>query len=256
MLDVGQGDAVLIRDGNRSLLVDGGGWSSGDFGGRVLVPALAAEGVRRLDALVLTHPDRDHCAGLLDLVDYLPARELWLAPGAAASSCGRALALRPGPRLRLLWRGERAALGGWRFEALHPPPGGGGDDNDRSLVLLATAAGRRVLLTGDIEAAAERELVAAQREALRADVLKVAHHGSKTSTTPAFLAAVAPRLALISSGLNNPYGHPHPTVVARLAERGVPTLRTAAAGMVVVRFAAGSGLRVELPGPPAPLSGR
>jgi competence protein ComEC len=249
MVDVGQGDALLIRDGARALLVDGGGWSEGDFGGRVLVPALAAEGVRRLEALVLTHPDRDHCAGLLDLVDYLPAEELWVAPRTAESACGRALLLRPGPRLRVLWRGERASLGRWRFHALHPPAAGGGEDNDRSLVLLGTAAGRRVLLTGDIEAGAERLLVAEQPEALRADVLKVAHHGSKSSTTAAFLAAVQPRLGLISSGLHNPYGHPHPQVVARLAEHGIPALRTAGAGMVVVRFPPGGGLRVELPGP-------
>jgi len=252
MFDVGQGDALLIRDGARALLVDGGGWSEGDFGGRVLVPALAAEGVRRLDALVLTHPDRDHCAGLLDLVDYLPARELWVAPRSAESACGRALLLRPGPRLRVLWRGERASLGRWRFEALHPPAAGGGEDNDRSLVLLGAAAGRRVLLTGDIEAVAERRLVAEQPEALRADVLKVAHHGSKSSTTAAFLAAVQPRLGLISSGLHNPYGHPHPQVVARLAEHGIPVLRTAGAGLVVVRFPPAGSLRVELPGPPAP----
>jgi competence protein ComEC len=252
MLDVGQGDAILIRDGARALLVDGGGWSEGDFGGRVLVPALAAEGVRRLDALVLTHPDRDHCAGLLDLVDYLPAEELWVAPRTAESACGRALLLRPGPRLRVLWRGERASLGRWRFQALHPPAAGGGEDNDRSLVLLGSAAGRRVLLTGDIEAAAERLLVADQPEALRADVLKVAHHGSKSSTTAAFLAAVQPRLGLISSGVHNPYGHPHPQVVARLAEHGIPVLRTVGAGMVVVRFPPGGSLRVELPGPPAP----
>ncbi len=252
MLDVGQGDAILVRDGERSLLVDGGGWSEGDFGGRVLVPALGAEGVRELDALVLTHPDRDHCAGLLDLVDYLPATELWMAPRAAESECGRALLLRPGPRLRVLWRGEHARLGRWRLTALHPPPGGGGQDNDRSLVLLAAAAGRRVLLTGDIEGAAERELVAGDAGALRAEVLKVAHHGSKSSTSEAFLAAVAPRLALVSSGAHNPYGHPHPRVLARLAQRGIPSLGTAGAGLVVVRLPPAGGLRVELPGPPAP----
>jgi competence protein ComEC len=247
-LDVGQGDAILLRDGARSLLIDGGGWSQGDFGGRVLLPALAAEGVRRLDAMVLTHADRDHCGGLLDLIDYLEVGEVWMAPGQDAG-CARDLALRPGPVLRVLWAGEERRLGGWRLRALGPEPGPGGSDNGRSLVLMAEANGTRALLTGDIEADAERRLLASGED-LDAEVLKIAHHGSQTSSGAAFLARVRPRLALVSVGAGNPFGHPHPAVMARLRAAGVPTLRTDLAGEIEVLFAGRGRLRIATPAAP------
>jgi competence protein ComEC len=251
MLDVGQGDAVLLRDGRRALLVDGGGWERGDLGGRVLLPALAALGVRRLDSLVMTHPDRDHCRGLIDIAAYLPVREVWTGPDWEASGCAGDLLTLPGPALRVLWAGEHAAAGRWRLTALHPEPGERhGEENDHSLVLLAEAEGTRVLLTGDIEEWAEHRLLSAWGERLRADVLKVAHHGSRTSSGEAFLAAVRPRLALISAGPGNPYHHPSGTVLERLAEHHIPTLRTDRHGMIRVGVAGGGRLRIDLPGFP------
>ncbi len=250
MLDVGQGDAILLRDGRRAVLVDGGGWERGDLGGRVLLPALAAEGVRRLDALVLTHPDRDHCRGLVDLAAYLPVREVWTGPGWPPDGCAGDLLTLPGSSLRVLWAGEQAAIGRWRLTALHPEPGERRFENDRSLVLLAEAAGTRVLLTGDIEEWAEHRLLSTWGDALRADVLKVAHHGSRTSTTTRFLDAVHPRLALISAGPGNPYHHPSSTVLARLSARRIPTLRTDRHGMIRLRLQAQGCFRIELPGMP------
>ncbi len=105
VIDVGQGDAILLRHGRRAALVDGGGWPHGDFGGRVLVPVLAAMGVTRLDAVVLTHPDADHCNGLVDLARYLPVAEIWSGPGWTDSGCGGALLGAPTPRCRVS-RGE------------------------------------------------------------------------------------------------------------------------------------------------------
>ncbi len=251
MLDVGQGDAILLRDGRRALLVDGGGWERGDLGGRVLLPALAALGVRGLDGVAMTHPDRDHCAGLVDVAAYVPVREVWIGPDWQASGCAGDLLTLPGPALRVLWAGERAALGRWRLTALHPEPGERhGEENDHSLVLLAEAEGTRVLLTGDVEEWAEHRLVSEWGERLRADILKVAHHGSRTSSGAAFLDAVHPRLALISAGPNNPYHHPSSTVLERLAERHIPTLRTDRHGMIRVRIEGAGRLRVELPGFP------
>jgi competence protein ComEC len=250
MLDVGQGDSILLRDRETAVLVDGGGWERGDLGGRVLLPALLAEGVRDLAALVMTHPDRDHCRGLVDIAAYLPVREVWMGPGWEPEGCaGRLLAL-PGVRPRLLWAGETAGAGRWRLTALHPERGESRGTNERSLVLLAEANGRRVLLTGDIESWAEMRLLSCCERSLRVDVLKVAHHGSRTSSTGSFLAAARPRLALISAGVNNLYHHPAPDVVERLQDHGARVLRTDRSGMVRVVLDADGPLRIEMPGAP------
>lgn len=251
MIDVGQGDSILLRDGERAILVDGGGWATGDLGGRVLLPALLGEGVRRLDALVMTHPDRDHCGGLVDIAAYLPVDEVWTAPGWEPSGCAGRLLEIPGVRKRFLWQGHAMALGRWRLKVLHPERGDGhGEVNERSLVLLAEVHGRRVLLTGDIEDWAEHRLAGCCAPDLRTDILKVAHHGSRTSSTATFLEASSPRLALISVGVNNPYYHPSPEVVERLAEHGARVLRTDLSGEIVVRFQEDGGLRIETPGAP------
>lgn len=248
MLDVGQGDAFLLRDGRRSLLVDGGGWKRGDFGGMVLLPALAGEGIRALDAVVLTHPDRDHCGGLLDLVDYLPVREVWTPAGLPADGCGGALARLPGVRRRVLWAGEEATLGRWRFLTLHPRAGERIRGNEGSLVLAAEAHGRRVLLTGDIGAPGERRLLRRARERLECDVLKLAHHGSRFSSTPGFLAAASPALALVSAGRHNRYHHPARQTLERLERRGVRLWRSDREGMVQLLIRPDGGIRVRLPG--------
>jgi competence protein ComEC len=249
MIDVGQGDSILLRDGDRAILIDGGGSRGGDIGGRALLPALLGEGVDHLDALVMTHPDHDHCGGLVDIAAYLPVREVWMAPGWDRQSCAGKLLDLPGVRSRFLWRGQRRAVGRWRLTALHPAADDDGPVNERSLVLLAEANGRRALLTGDIERGAERELADCCGRDLWADLLKVAHHGSRTSSTEDFLDAVAPRLALISVGVDNVYHHPSPEVVARLGGRS-RVLRTDRAGEVVVRFGRDRRLRIEMPGEP------
>lgn len=250
MLDVGQGDSILLRDGDRAVLVDGGGSRGGDIGGRALLPALLGEGVRSLDALVMTHPDNDHCGGLVDIAAYLPVREVWMAPGWDPASCAGKLLSLPGVRTRFLWRGQRLSLGRWRFTALHPEADDRHPVNERSLVLLAEVRGRRVLLTGDIESWAEHDLAGCCARALRADFLKVAHHGSRTSSTEAFLDVVAPRLALISAGVNNLYHHPSPEVVERLGEHGARVLRTDRAGEIAVWFGRDGRMRIETPGEP------
>ena len=152
-------------------------------------------------------------------------------------------------RTRFLWRGKRLTFGRWRLTALHPAADDDGPVNERSLVLLAEANGRRALLTGDIESGAERELADCCARDLRADLLKVAHHGSRTSSTEDFLDAVAPRLALISVGVDNVYHHPSPEIVARLGGAS-RVLRTDRAGEIVVRFGRTGRLRIELPGEP------
>ncbi len=256
VFDVGQGDAVLLRDGARAALIDGGGWPHGDFGGRVLVPALAAIGIDRLDAVVLTHPDRDHCGGLVDLGRYLPVAEAWVGPGWTGGGCAAELLAAPTDRWRVLWRGEVERLGRWRLEVLHPAAGSRQGRNDRSLVLAARFGRHRLLLTGDISQQAERRLVMERPDALAAGVLKVAHHGSRSSTGDAFLRAVAPRLALISAGAGNPHGHPHPLVLERLRAAGVRVLRTDRSGMLRLKLHPSGRISILLPGAPRRILGK
>jgi competence protein ComEC len=250
MLDVGQGDAVLLRDGAATLLVDGGGWRGPGFGGRVLVPALAGLGVRRLDAIAVTHGDDDHCGGAADLVRELEVAEVWVPTGLDRTGCGRRLVAAGGPEVVQLPLGERRRLGRWRLEVLGPADSDGGGDNGRSLVLRATAGGRCVFLTGDLEARGERALLARQAGGgLGCEVLKVAHHGSRSSSGRSFLKAVAPRLALISAGAGNAYGHPAPSVLAALHGSRVWVLRTDRQGMVRLAWEEDGPLRVEVAAP-------
>lgn len=256
VLDVGQGDAILLRDRQRAYLVDGGGWPRGDFAARVLLPALAGLGVRRLDAAILSHPDRDHCGGVAQLLAYLPVAEVWTTPAAVHEECGGRLVAggarrrAPWPPLwkplwRPLWRGRELPRGAWRFTVAHPTAGEESAGNDASLVLAVDVGGRRLLLTGDLEASGERAVAAhlGVAGAPPIAVLKVAHHGSRTSTTDAFLDRLRPGLAIVSAGRRNPYGHPAAEVVARLDRRRVPLLRTDRDGQI----------RLPLPVPPPAL---
>jgi competence protein ComEC len=250
VLDVGQGDAVLLREAGRSVLIDGGGWRGEGVAQRVLLPALVDEGVRRLDVVILSHPDVDHCRGLEEVASFLPVKEVWTAPGWRRSGCAARLLTLPGTRLRVLWSGQDRQVGGWHFKVLNPVPGSRGNDNGRSLVLLASVVGGRVLLTGDIDTAAEHRLMERWGERLRCDVLKVAHHGSSTSSGWPFLEAAGPRLAVISAGRQNPYGHPSEEVMQRLERRRIPILRTDLHGAVHIRFGPSRALHVHLPGSP------
>jgi competence protein ComEC len=227
MLDVGQGESLIIQDGGVALLVDGGGLGRVDLASRVLLPALSTRGIHRLSGVVLTHSDFDHCGGLSDIASYLVIEEVWVAPGSVSSPCAQELLSKSWLRLRVAWEGSRIKVGRWLLTALHPSPGSRARGNDKSLVFLAEAFDRKLLLTADLEARGEKELIARLGvQGLKADVLKVAHHGSNSSTSPWFLNAVNPRLAIISAGPQNRYGHPAGKVLDRLQVRGIPVLRT------------------------------
>ena len=241
MLDVGQGEAVLLQSGDRGpvILVDGGGFRRGNFAEAALLSALAAEGVHRIDLAVLSHGDSDHCQGMLDLARYLRIERLWAAPTEIRDGCGRALADLLRGRVRLVERGYAEQVGFFHLEVHHPGPEQEGGGNSASLVVRACVDRSCVLLTGDLDLAGERELLAWARSngrSLRSDVLKVAHHGSRTSTSGALLSAVRPRLALMSAGRRNSYGHPSPEVVSRIEDRGALVLRTDRHGRIELRF--------------------
>jgi len=240
VLDVGQGDALIVQDREAAILIDSGpALRSGfDLGARVVLPALAALGIRRLDLVVATHADLDHRGGLPAVLRSIPVRELWLPHGAIREAGFRSsleLAQRYGVRVRVRGAGSAASeFGGMRVTPLWPPADTlPGSRNDASLVVRVDVAGRRLLFSGDIEAKAEAALVASGAD-LRADVLALPHHGSRTSSSSAFLTAVAAEVALASAPCGGRYEMPHPEVVARVRAHGLPLWWTGRDGALLV----------------------
>ncbi len=245
-LDVGQGDSTLIDlpDG-RLMLVDAGGREPGgpDPGERVLAPLLRARRRTRIDIVVLSHPHPDHYGGLPAVADAFPIGELWTTRQALEEDRGGdAAALimslrKKGTRIvtpKQLCSGARR-FGSVSTRVLWPCPAydAGYDLNNNSLVVQLTNYGRRWLLVGDLEREGELEILC-QGSNIKADVLKVGHHGSRTSTSPAFLKAVSPTCAVISSGRFNRYNHPHREVTTRLRRSGLRPLIIARLGGVVM----------------------
>ena len=243
-IDVGQGDSLLvIFPQGRSMVIDGGGVLQFgrmrrvnlDTGEDVVSPYLWSRGIRRIDIVVATHAHEDHSGGVGALLENFRPRELWVGANPSAQLLRRAGEL--GIPVRRPNASQAAyEYGGARVEVLSPPlgfsPAKAG--NNDSLALRITYGVHSFLLTGDLESPMERLLMAEGRP-LHADVLKVGHHGSKTSTSAEFLAAVAPAVAVISAGFENSFGHPHPTVLGRLEERHAAILRTDHDGLVTVR---------------------
>jgi competence protein ComEC len=228
--DVGQGTAVLVRTREHLLLYDAGPKYSleADAAQRVLLPLLRARGEGRIDLLLLSHRDSDHVGGAASLLAATQVRAL-----ASSLPDGHALLAMGLPHRRCV-AGQSWAWDGVRFDVLHPLPG------DYALNLRPNAlscvvrvqgrGGRSLLLTGDIETAQETALVARQGQGLRSQMLVVPHHGSKSSSTQAFIEAVAPGTALVQAGYRSRFGHPASEVVARYHALGVELLRSDACG--------------------------
>jgi competence protein ComEC len=245
VLDVGQGDALLVDlpDGEL-LLIDGGGMVGNpvDLGARVLQPVLRARRRQRVDVMVLSHPHPDHFGGLASTLPLIDVGELWdtgqgeaLGAGATYASLLSA-ARRKGVPIRRPAElcGAPREAGGATLEVLAPCPGfdADGSANDNSFVLRIRYGRRTVLLVGDAEQEEERRLLARYGGTLRADFLKVGHHGSRTSSSPAFLRAVEPEVAAISAGVRNRFGHPHPRTLEALASARIRVARTDRGGAI------------------------
>jgi len=226
VLDVGQGLAALVETRRHALLFDTGPRFSPqlDAGTAVIVPHLRWRGIRALDAIIVSHADLDHRGGLAGVAAAIEVRRLLSsAPERLGRPAGRCT------------RGQRWRWDGVDFELLHPPPRPAAAGNDASCVLRVAGAHGAALLPGDIERGAERALLAARAPALAAAVLVVPHHGSATSSTREFVAAVGARYALIPAGYRNRFGFPAPPVSARYRAAGATVLDTGTGGAITVR---------------------
>jgi len=241
-LDVGQGDATLVQvPRGHSLLVDAGGSLGGrfDVGGRVVVPALWRLGTRRLDVLVVTHPDPDHAGGATAVLRDLTPREIWEGVPVPRDELRREL-LEDAVRRSVSWRqvqaGDRVMLGPATVIAHHPPPPDWERQkvrNDDSLVLELRVGEVSIVLPGDAGADIERS-IAGQLEPAAVRILKLAHHGSRSSSSWEFVEALRPAVAVVSAGRGNPFGHPAPAVLARFRAIGAQIFRTDEDGAVVL----------------------
>ena len=244
VLDVGQGLAVLARTEKHALLYDAGPAFNAfsDSGSRVILPYLRGEGIDSLDALVVSHDDRDHSGGARSVLEAMPVGLLW-----SSLSPDHALLAAPAWRAPCV-AGRKWFWDGVSFEFLHPHAEALSSRatraNNRSCVLRIESPAGRVLLTGDIERAAERELLQRVPTLLPAEALLVPHHGSGSSSMPEFVKQVASRHAVFAVGHRNRFGHPREDVLERYREAGSELLRTDTGGAIQLRFAPGN-LRVD-----------
>ncbi len=232
VLDVGQGLAVLVRTRQQQLLYDSGPRYSARFdaGEDVLLPALRRLGVEHLDTVIISHADADHAGGLAAIMQRFPDARYLGSQLAIFGESVQATACRP-----QVWYSD-----GFTFQLLHPDAGQY-SDNDGSCVLHISGSGGSILLPGDISRGIERQLLQ-NHPGLRADVLVAPHHGSKTSSSAAFIRALQPQVVIFSAGYLNRFGHPALDIRKRYAAAGVPALNTASAGAVLVQLGSESGV--------------
>jgi competence protein ComEC len=250
VLDVGQGDSLfVVSPGGKTLLIDGGGAFGGfpareqnfgvDPGEEAVSPYLWSRGFKRLDVVALTHAHQDHLGGLIAILENFPVGQLWIGREVGSPALRRLEELARERRIPIEHeiRGKSFVWNGVTGEFLWPEAATAEialeARNDDSLVLRLHYRNRNILLPGDAEKQAEHAILEENRaDSLQADVLKVGHHGGKNSTTLEFLAAVQPRVAIISVGEKNSYGHPSLELLERLQGAGVRILRTDRDGAV------------------------
>ena len=250
VLDVGQGDAILVRtDRGRWVVLDAGpAWRGGDAGRSNVLPFILRRG-GKVEAFVLSHPHTDHVGGATSVINGLHPRVYWDAAFAGGSEAYSS-SLRAAQKANVEWRRvhprDSLRVDGVLISFLAPDSSwtvGLKDPNLASTIALVEYGSVRFLLVGDAEREEEDWLLSHYGESLRADVLKVAHHGSSTSSSDGFLRAVRPSIAVISVGAGNKYGHPNEDVLSALARVGAEIMRTDQLGTVTIRT---DGTRIEV----------
>ena len=215
------------------MLIDTGRFDRSD-----VPPLLRRHGVDRIDLLVVTHPHADHVGQFDDVMAAFDVDEVWWSGATATSrTFERAVAALDASDARYEEprAGATTTVGPLGIEILHPGAGDSLRDlNDASIAMRITYGGFRLVMTGDAERVSEARMLGRHPDRLAADVLRLGHHGSSTSTTPDFLTAVAPSVAIYSAGADNRYGHPHEEVVARVTGRGIPLYGTDRHGTITV----------------------
>ncbi len=250
-LDVGQGDCICVQTEDGScFLFDGGSGSMSDVGERIILPFLKYQGINTLDGVFLSHPDADHVNGVLELLQEkdICIKNL-LLPDVAERESEFAEILRyaTDTKIQYVSEGMQSEGADWEIICLHPPVNYRGEDNAYSACFYVKVYDTAILLTGDIEGEGEAALVNElnRMEVGSVDVLKVAHHGSRNSTSGDFLEQVAPSLAVISCGRKNLYGHPHEETLRRLADTGAEVFTTSRYGAVSIEVQEGNHIRVR-----------
>jgi len=245
VLDVGQGLAVVVQTQNHALLYDTGPryTADADSGNRIVVPYLRAAGIKRLDGLIVTHDDSDHSGGAISVLDAVPVG--WLASSLPADSPILPHARRPLP----CFAGQSWEWDGVRFEMLHPGWESYADErvskNNRGCTLKITSSYGSVLLPADIERDSEAEILARAPGALPSTLLVAPHHGSKTSSTEAFIRQVNPSIVIFTAGYRNHFGHPKPEVVKRYRVLGSRLYRSDFDGALLLRFEKEAGVKLQ-----------
>ena len=244
LLDVGQGLAVFIRTHHHTLLYDTGPQynAQADAGGRILVPYLRAEGVGRLDGLVISHNDNDHSGGMRSVLSQV--KVAWLA-----SSLPKLPEGFEDIKHLPCYAGQYWQWDGVHFEVLSPDLASYADekvkDNNRSCVLKVASAHGSILLAGDMERPVEMALAESSASALKSEVIVVPHHGSRTSSSETLLDEVSPQMAIFTVGYRNRFGHPKADIVERYWRRGIKTYRSDEDGAVVLNFNAENNVSVQ-----------
>lgn len=248
-LDVGQGDAIFLQTpGGQNILLDGGGQPAyfqkkREVGEQILLPFFRKQGIRKLDLLLVSHFHEDHIGGLKTVLEQVPVKKLFLGQKAIEDNPGAQAFWQLVEEKQLPWAQLRAGQtilldSGIVLQVLHPGgqllEGTHSDLNNNSLVLKLVYQNFSLLLPGDLEAEGEVDLLARERENLASDVLKVGHHGSAFSSQEEFLQAVAPKIAVISVGRHNSFGHPSPQTLATLEKRKIKIYRTDRDGAIII----------------------